>query len=427
MRYLEKTLKSGVAGWFNPETFHIYVSGEGGAELNTWQKQVLSHELMHYLHFTSTTLGIAFITQNFKEMNRICDWKYSKEMTNSKINTIHEDIIKVNRFKSRLSVPSYYFMKGPKFDKLINSNQWKVGTSVGTFFKSNGQTSDQNFLMHRFTTGNPKDENELIARISLGTKYLYEHLIKFIDLMADMGKDGLVKAYEYHYDNAYYGPLLPYSALALLCARFDVKGLDAFILSAIISHLSLMVPLNWTKKTMGLKKYIEEYIRKETGKPNYSFKSSYPSVVVEGFLQKALELGAAQQNFMEFFNPNNNYEKLNNYMEQLCNEFGFSLQDLFVFYEEELKKLDRTKLHVKLTPIKNRIIDEINTNLTIKRESFGKYIMNPHKPKYRPFIQMDNFVIEGDLTSPDERKLLKYLNEQRDEMLRFGFERNIIE
>jgi hypothetical protein len=428
MRYLEKTQYSGTAGWFNPETFQIYVSGYFGSGLSNDQKQVLRHELFHYLHFTSTTLGVAFITKNFKELNSICEWKFGQSLTDSKITEIHKEVIRINRYKAKLAVPSYYFLKGPMYDKLISPNNWKVGTSVGSFFKSNSQKSDQNFIMHRFTVGEIQNHDDLVARVSLGTKYLYEHLIKFIDMMVDMERDGIAEAYQDHYDNAYFGPLLPYSALALVCARYNVKGIEAFILSSILSHLTLMVPMNWTKKTMGLKSYIEKYIRKEIGKPNYSFKSSHPSVVVEGFLIKALEIGTQQKiNYMEFFDDTNDYEKLNNFLELICNQFSFSTEDLFESYESELKRLERTEVYYKLRPLKHKICEEIKINLEIKKKSFGKYIMQPHATKYSPFVQMDNHIIPGNLTSHEERDLLNFLIEQRDEMLRFDFERNIIE
>ncbi|MFE0506956.1 hypothetical protein ACFW03_21865, partial [Peribacillus butanolivorans] len=427
LRYLENTQYNGTYGWYNPETFQIYVSGHyDGQTFNIDQKQVLRHELLHYLHFTSTTLGVFFINNNFRELNSICKWKHNPDVNLSTINHVHDTVIKINRTKSLLTVPSYYFEKGHKYNAIEDPNTWGVITSLGSFFQNNGKRSDYNFIMHRFTLGNPQYANDAVARISLGTKYLYEHLIKFMDMMIDMERFGLEEAYENHFDNAYSGPLLPYSALALICAKNGVKALNAFILSSILSHLSLMVPFKWTNKTSGLRKYIESYINNTFTLKNYSFKLAHPSVVVEAFLQKSIELGAADINFLEMFNSNNNYEVLNNYLEKLCNGFGFSVSDLFELYQHELTQLRKQSIHPKLMPIKEKICEEVEINLTTKKDNFAKYIISPHKTKYQPFVQTDSSFIEGNLTTYEEKEFLESLIEYRDEMLRFSFERNLI-
>lgn len=427
-RFLENTTLNSGYGYFNPETFQIYVSGDVNEEgLSSDQKQIVRHEKLHYLHFTSKTLGINFIRNNLKELQNISTWK-SESMTYSKINSIHSSVIKNNKFKSILTVPSYYFEQGKQYSAMRDPDSWGIVTSVGTFLKENGHPSDQNFIMQRYTVGNPLNINDLVARISIGTKYLYEHLIKFIDLMTDMEIHGIEEAYNYHFERAYYGPLLPYSALALLCARYNVKGLDAFILSAIISHIALMLPLNWTKETKTLRKYVEEIIRKEIGRQNYSFRMCHPSVVVYGLLHKALERGASKINFLSFFDDKNNYERLNNYIDDLCKSLGFSTNHLFTVCEEELKKLKRTTLQDSaLFSLKEKLIKEIENSLLIKKQSFGKYIIEPHGTLYEPFITFDNAVFSGNLTSHAEKEHIMYLIEQRDEMLRFSIERNLID
>jgi hypothetical protein len=239
---------------------------------------------------------------------------------------------------------------------------------------------------------------------------------------------GIEEAYSFHYERAYYGPLLPYSALALLCARYNVKGLDAFILSAIISHIALMLPLNWTKQTKAFRNYVEKIVRKEIGRQNYSFRMCHPSVVVYGLLHKAIEKGAPKINFLSFFDGKNSYEKLNNYIDDLCKSLGFSTDDLFTMCEEELKKLRRTSVKdTVLFNFKEKLTQEIENNLSIKKESFGKYIIEPHETLYDPFISFDNAVFPGNLTNRDERNHLLYLIDQRDEMLRFSIERNLID
>lgn len=427
MRHLENTQYNGSHGWFNPETFQIFVSGHyHGQDFNDDQLQVLNHELLHYLHFTSTTLGVFFITNNFRELNSICKWKYNPQVDLSTINHVHDTVIKINRTKSLLTVPSYYFQKGPQYKSIEDPLKWGVSTSLGTFFKSNGKSSDTNFVMHRFTIGNPDIFEDVVARISLGTKYLYEHLIKFIDMMIDMEKYGAEAAYENHFDNAYSGPLLPYSALALICARNGVMALDAFILSSILSHLALMVPLKWNSKTSGIKNYIEKYMNEKFQLNNYTFKLGHPSVVIEAFLLKSIELGAAKIDFLDMFNSNNNYEVLNNYLEKLCNSFNFSLSDLFDLYKHELTQLKSLSIHSKLIPLKEKICEEIEINLSIKKKNFAKYILTPHKAKYHPFVQTDTSYIPGNLTTYEEKEFLESLIEDRDEMLRFDYERNLI-
>lgn len=428
-RFLEKTtLDSGYNGYFNPESFQVYVSGHVfGENPDDNQKQIIRHEQLHYLHFTSKTLGINFIRKNLKELQEVSTWK-SGNMTFSKINDIYNSVMKSNKFKSILTVPSYYFEQGPQYNSMGNSNNWGVATSVGTFLKENGYQSDQNFIMQRYTVGNPRDHKDLVARVSIGTKYLYEHLIKFIDLMTDMEKHGAEEAYSDHYDNAYYGPLLPYSALALMCARYNVKGLDAFVLSSIISHIALMLPLHWTKKTKGLRVYVEGIIRKEIDRQNYSFRMCHPSVAVYGLLNKVIERGAPEINFLSFFDDSNNYEKLNTYIEEICNSLGFSTNNLFEFYEEELKRLKKTNLEdTVLLNLKEKLVEEIEKNLSYKKQSFGKYIMNPQETIYQPFISFDNANSVGNLTNYEERDHLMYLLGQRDEMLRFAIERNLID
>jgi len=427
-RFLENTTLNSGYGCFHPETLQIYVSGNINEDgLNNDQKQILRHEKLHYLHFTSKTLGINFIRNNLKELQNISTWK-NESMTYSQINSIHSAVVKNNKLKSILTVPSYYFEQGKRYGERRNPDSWKITTSVGTFFKENGQLSDQNFIMQRYYAGDPYNPNDLVARVSIGTKYLYEHLIKFIDMMTDMEIHGAEEAYTLHYERAYYGPLLPYSALALLCARYNVIGLNAFILSAIISHIALMVPLKWNKQTKGLRNYVEKIIRKEIGRQNYSFRMCHPSIVVYGLLNKAIEKGATKINFLSFFDDKNNYEKLNEYIDDLSGSLGFSTDDLFTMCEEELKRLRRTSVKdIVLLNLKEKLIKEIENNLVIQKENFGKYIIKPHETIYDPFISLDNTVFPGNLTSHDEREHLLYLIDQRDEMLRFSIERNLID
>lgn len=426
-RFLEASQYSGYRGWFNPEILQIYISGPGNSlnELNEYQAQVLNHELLHYLHFTSTTLGISFLTTNFRELSLISEWK-AAGITYERINQIYNEVLDCNRYKSYLLVPSYYYVEGPLFNSFIDANDWGVSASCGTFFNNKGEISSNNFIMHRFTAGDPRNEDELIARISIGTRYLFEHVIKFIDIFIDADREGLQEAYSDHYENSYMGQLLPYSALALLCARKGVLHINAFILSAIISHITLMVPLEWNEKTNGLKEYAEMKIRDMFGRPDYSFSKAHPSVVTFALLEKATEIGAREVDFYSMLHESEDFNKLNQYISELCESLSLSVNDLFSFYREEMNSFRELEVAPSLNRLKQNLIEEFSDNLLIKQENFGKYIVRPHRTTYTPFIQGDRMVSQGNLLTYDEGDYLKFLIRHRDEMLRFSYERNII-
>lgn len=426
-RFLEASQYSGYHGWFNPEILQIYVSGPGNSlnELNEYQNQVLYHELLHYLHFTSTTLGISFLTTNFRELSLISEWQEGG-ITYDRINQIYDEVLDCNRYKSYLLVPSYYHVEGPLFNSFIDARDWGVTASCGTFFNVKGEISSNNFIMHRFTAGDPRNEEELIARISIGTKYLFEHLIKFIDIFIDADREGLDQAYLNHYENSYIGQLLPYSALALLCARKGIHHVNAFILSSIISHITLMVPLEWNERTIGLKEYAEMKIRNMFGRPDYSFSKAHPSIVTFALLERVTERGAEEIDFYSMLNENEDFNKLNQFINELCESLTLSVDDLFHLYKEEMNVFRELDVAPRLNSLQKNLIEEFSNNIFIKQENFGKYIVRPHSTKYVPFIEGQRFVSPGNLLTYDERDYLKFLIKNRDEMLKFSYERNII-
>ncbi|MED4019185.1 hypothetical protein [Sutcliffiella cohnii] len=404
-RFLEASQYSGHHGWFNPEILQIYISGTGNSlnELNEYQAQVLNHELLHYLHFTSTTLGINFFKTNIRELSLVSEWK-AAGITYERINQIYNEVLNCNRQKSFLLVPSYYYVEGPLFNSFLDANDWGVGTSCGTFFDAKGDISDNNFIMNRFTTGDPRDDDRLIARISMGTRYLFEHVIKFIDIFIDAERDGLEQAYSDHYDNSYIGQLLPYSALALLCANRGVLHINAFILSAIISHISLMVPLDWNERTNTLKEFTETRIRELFGRPDYSFSKAHPSVVVFALLEKATELGSREVDFYGMLHRNDNFGELNQFISRLCGSLDLSVNDLFSFYRDELNSFRSIEVDPRLDSLKHKLVEEFTSNLHIKQENFGKYIVEPHRTSYTPFIQGDRMVSPGNLLTYEEKE-----------------------